>query len=79
MTKNEIIAENTRLVEERERMLRYIDRLERERYHLRSLMMIEALDAWFADNDGEEEPDDAVCVNPADEVKVRGFRPLEYN
>lgn len=78
MTKNEIIAENTRLLEERERMLRYIDRLERERYHLRGLMMLEALDAWFAE-DAEEEPVDEAVALPAADVKVRGFAPIENN
>lgn len=66
------------LIEEREQMLRYIHRLERERYHLRGLLMIEALDAWFAE-DAEEEPVDEAVALPAADVKVRGFAPIENN
>ena len=75
MRKKDILQENARLLEERERMSRYIDRLERERYHLRGLFMIEALDEWFSEGSAEgEEPVDEAGALPA-EVKVRGFAP----
>lgn len=64
------------LIEEREQMLRYIHRLERERYHIRGLLMLEALDAWFAE-DAEEEPFEEAVALPAAEVKVRGFAPMD--
>lgn len=65
------------LIEEREQMLRYIHRLERERYHLRGLLMLEALDEWFAEDAVEEPVEEAVVLPPAEDVKVRGFAPMD--
>lgn len=79
MTKKELTEKYQALLDERGQMEAYIRRLERERYHLRSLMMIEALDEWFADEDGEEEPDDVTGFKPVAEVKVRGFMPTDNN
>lgn len=73
MRKKDILEENARLLDERERMMRYIDRLERERYHLRGLMMIEALDEWFSES--ADEPDDEEPMPVTAEVKVKGFAP----
>lgn len=69
--KDDLIEENARLLDERDRMMDYIRRLERERYHLRGLMMIDALDEWFSEGaDAEPVQEDA-----PKEIKVRGFAP----
>lgn len=76
MRKKDLLEENQALLEERDRMLNYIHRLERERYHLRGLMMIEALDEWFSEDADDEPVEEA---GPVQEVKVRGFAPQENN
>lgn len=76
MRKSDLIEENARLLDERDRMMDYIRRLERERYHLRGLMMIAALDEWFSEEEGVEPVEEAPVPT---EVKVRGFAPQENN
>ena len=54
----------------------HIRRLERERYHMRSVMMMQAVEDWLTEeeyynDDVEDMPKDAVQT----EVQVRGFAP----
>lgn len=76
MTKKELMEKYQALLDERGQMEAYIRRLERERYHLRSLMMIEALDEWFSEDEYYEQADNDEQEPQLKEIQVRGFAPV---
>lgn len=76
-SRRQLQEEYDRLYEAYTQAQSHIRRLERERYHLRSVMMMQAVEDWLNEEEYYGDPIEAVeeQVPQRNEVQVRGFAP----